>query len=221
MKKTVLLMVVLALCAAVSQAGVISLQTTRSGGDSVGWAQLGPDSTSVPNPFSATSVGGIGITGSFAGTGSGMTQTEGVSWFGNFTIGDALLWSNIPDQAPITLVFNHAVAGFGAQIQADNYGAFTAQIAAYNGATLLGTFVERGNSTSLEDGSAIYLGVMDTAAEITSVRYSMIAYVGDSGDFAINAGSISPVAAPEPATFLMLGGGLAVAALLRRRRVMR
>src|ERR1035441_7513082 len=94
MKKTLLLIVAALASVAVTQADVITLVTTRVGTDTVNWTQLGPDNTTIPNPFAATSGGGIGIAGSFGGSGTGETSVEGSSWFGNFTIGDELGWTN-------------------------------------------------------------------------------------------------------------------------------
>src|SRR5262249_32538144 len=60
---------------------------------------------------------------------------------------------------------------------------FTAQIQAFHGNQLLGTFSENGPLTTSADNSAIFLGVADTAAEITSVVYSIN---GAGGSIAIN-----------------------------------
>ena len=218
MKKTLLLIVAALASVAVTQADVITLVTTRVGTDTVNWTQLGPDNTTIPNPFAATSGGGIGIAGSFGGSGTGETSVEGSSWFGNFTIGDELVWTNSPGQGPLTLGLSTGVNQIGAQIDADFYGAFTAQIDAYNGASLLGSFTEGGLATSLEDGSAIYLGVMDSTADINKIVFSLTTAAGDPADFAINNLSITPAAAtPEPGTLMLLGGGLALLGVARRR----
>src|ERR1017187_623447 len=141
MKKTLLLMFVACMCVAVAEAGVISLVTTRVGSDTVNWAQLGPDDTPISNPFSAVSTGGIAITGRFNGGGTGSAVVEGATWTGNFTLGDALVWttdlSGQPGQGPLSLAFSKSLNEIGAQIQADFFGAFTARLDAYNGATWL------------------------------------------------------------------------------------
>lgn len=220
MKKILLATVIALTSVAVTQAGVISLVTTRVGSDSVNWNQLGPDNSVIPNPFSATSTFGIGVVGSFAVAGPSLVSVEGSDWFGNFPFGDTLVWTNSPGQGPLTLVLSKGVRQVGAQIQADFYGAFTAKIDAYNGATLLGSFTENGTSTSLEDGKAIYLGFADTAPEITRIVYSLATGVTDPADFAINGLSITQ-AAPEPGTLALLGGGLALAGTFRRRLYVR
>ena len=152
MRRTLLLTVVALMSAGATWADSMSLVTTRTGSDTANWSQLGPDNTPINNPFSATTAGGIGIIGSFAGVGPGSTAVEDPisgSWVGNFTIGDALIYNNA--LGALSLVLNTGVSQVGAQIQATFYGLFTARIDAYTGATLLGSFLENGNSNSLEN----------------------------------------------------------------------
>ena len=60
----------------------------------------------------------------------------------------------------------------GTQIQDNRIGDhFTAEILAFNGSVLLGTFTENGFSGDVGDNSNISLGVEDATADITSVTY--------------------------------------------------
>jgi hypothetical protein len=218
MRRTLLLTVVALMSAGATWADLMSLVTTRTGSDTANWSQLGPDNTPINNPFSAHTTGGIGINGSFAGVGPGSTAVEDPisgSWVGNFTIGDELIYNNA--LGALSLLLNTGVPQVGAQIQATFYGLFTAKIDAYNGATLLGSFLENGDSTSLENGSAIYLGVQDsTSANITKVVFSLTSAASSPSDFAINRLSVTaPV--PEPASWVLLCSVLAVVGVARRR----
>ncbi|HZU44981.1 MAG TPA: PEP-CTERM sorting domain-containing protein [Terriglobales bacterium] len=227
MKKTLVLVFTLALAlVTTAMADTLVGVTTRTGNDSADWSQLGSPGTLVSSPFNATTVGGIGITGSFAGGGNGTVMQEGNNWFGNFAINDFVLWTNtdpnLPGQGPLTLALSKGVSQIGAQIQADFYGAFTAQIQAFSGNTLLGTFSESGNSTSDEDNSAIYLGIKDlSGANITSIVISLTDCAQNCTDFGINQLSLSTGQVgqvPEPGSLMLLGSGLLGLGGFARRR---
>lgn len=197
--------------------------TTRAGyNDSTDWGQLGACNQSVAPTFTATSAGGLTVTGSEA---SGHVQediqrnadaTGGCAydgWYGNYTPGDNLLFTGFTGSGPITLGFSSAVSGAGLQIMSNAFGPFTAEIDAYNGATLLGTFTEVGTAGFTADNSAIFIGLNDlTGPNITSI------VIGEtSGDFTVNQLSLLTNAntVPEPSSVgmaLLLGLGVIGAA---------
>jgi hypothetical protein len=98
------------------------------------------------------------------------------SWSGTgFAAGDRIIWTAdaaASGNGPVSLSFGTSVSGAGALIQADEPGQFTAQIQAFNGSTLLGSFSVTSNAT----GDAVYVGILDqTGANITSVTFSLTA----------------------------------------------
>lgn len=194
--------------------------------DLVDWGQVGLCIPDLPAPFTAVSAGGIGVSGSVANGATVNTTTQRHpddsggcpsydGWFGNFAPDDNLIWTN--NAGPLTLTFDRPVSGAGAQIMADFYGDFTAQLDAYSGATLLGSVVNlAGFSIGDADNSAIFLGLRDLdGAEITSVVFTVLSASIDPDDFAINQVSLDEV--PEPATWALLGSGLTLVGLQRWR----
>jgi len=209
--------------------------SAQGANDFVRWSQLGPDATLLGASFSAPSAGLLPVTVTLVGANSVVSVVcvaSPCSWTGSgFSSADSLLWTSDAGNSgngPVTLAFATPITGAGAMIQANAPGQFTAQIQAFNGATLLGAF------TALSDtnGDATYIGIQDqTGANITKVVFSLTACgpldVSSCTDFAIdtvnlNAGpaiaflsthalafGVQPIgatSAPGPAALLNIGG---------------
>jgi hypothetical protein len=193
--------------------------------DSVNWSQLGPDGTIVAAGFGATSVNSVVVSGGLAGSDACLAVVGGSNCGWNagpgFTLGDSVLWAEDSGGAgsgPLSLGFS-GMLGAGLYLQALASGAFTASIEAFNGGNSLGLFSE-----SSASGDGIFIGVLDSVADITSIRLSLTACTAscDLNDFGVNtlllkAQDTGTGTVPEPATLplvLLAGGGLA---MLRRR----
>ncbi len=135
-----------AICRADSMLPVTSL-SAQNANDSVNWSQLGADATALGSSFSATSGGGLSVSGTLTGSGSPLSvacPASVCSWNGaGFTPGDSLIWTSDlgnGGNGPLNLSMGVAVSGIGALIQADGPAQFTAQIHVFNGTTSLGSF---------------------------------------------------------------------------------
>jgi hypothetical protein len=184
--------------------------------DSVNWGQLGADGTDVAPNFTATSLGGRAITGSLSGIGCNTVVVGNVcGWDAGtgFASGDHLIWAEDPNGAPsgpLTLNFA-AIRGAGLFVQANPFSAFTATIEVFGSAGSLGSF----NEVSNANGDGLFIGVLDSVADITSITVSVT-----GNDFAVNSLLINPglvSSVPEPSTLTLLLAPLGLA-LFRRRK---
>jgi hypothetical protein len=120
------------------------------------------------------------------------------------------------------------VSAVGAQLENRNANhsigpTFTGYVSAHDGTALLGTFSETNTIQNLQDGSAPFLGVVSSTADITSVVY----HVTDNNEFYVGPVSLNatPAAVPEASSAVSLGlllclglGGAAVSSRRRKAR---
>ena|SRR5688572_19954828 len=120
----------------------------------------------------------------------------------------------------ITITFDTPVQGAGAQIQSAFYGDFTAQISAFDSfSNPLGSFTRDGVSDGSGDGSAIFIGLTSTTADIAMLRFILTAAPdGFVDQFAIGTLLLADAAVPIPAALPLFATGLGLIGLVARRR---
>lgn len=219
---------------ALSFGGTISLSTNPAQFtyDDVDWCQLACAGDPIGSGTSWTSTV-HGLTGAvlLENFEPFYNNQQGVSWAGNFAPDMGLVYNGSyygSTPSDIRITFDAPVYGAGAWIQANSYGPFTATITAYgqNGTPLLWSAWAGGTSSDVPD-TALFIGLLDTEAEIYELLFSATG-IGEKGvepDFAIGTVRIASgdgAVIPEPASFVLVGSGLAGAALVarwRRRRI--
>ncbi|WP_334844657.1 hypothetical protein [Nostoc sp.] len=143
----------------------------------------------------------------------------------NFSNGDYILFAGFKpgnlsngNPSPLTITFNQQIQSAGTQIAVDNTPQFTAFISAFDDQNnLLGSFSTLGNSSSVIDNSAVFLGVSSDSANISKLVYS--SSVNDQA-IGINFLSIRSTDIPEPDNVLALGF-IATGLLLLKRESFR
>lgn len=194
-------------------------QASLIANDSFDWTKnFGPGgedySNTVADNSLATSENGVQAMVSFdSGNHTGLRIDQGSHlggyWYGNFSLGDELLAAY--DNGPIAFSFSRKILGIGANIQADYFGSFTAQLCDTHGMCVS----ENGISNSHADGSAIFIGLRDGVG-FTGATFSLTSCAEDCTDFAINQMEITTN--PEPGSaWLLLAGVLLVGQVQRHR----
>jgi hypothetical protein len=215
-----------------------TIGTTNSAlfGDTVDWGQL--PGTAVGDTLSGLvawqSVGGI-TGGVFSSPNFELIQ-QGINWSGNFSGGMYGLW-NIGSGNSILSIFDQPIYGAGAYIQGDVDDLFNATISPLDSSfNPIDSFTATGVSNALGDGSALFIGMLDTAPEVYAASFS-ITDVNGFSDFAIGTMKLRYTAVdennpepepetectpvPEPTTLLLLGTGLGMTCLAAKRKVMK
>ena len=157
--------------------------------NTVTWTDLGPSFTAIASGTAVPIPGAPGSTVTVANaTGAPLyifTSCPALAdcgWSGNFVPAAPLLWvdgsyddtgTTWTGDGPLTLTFNTPQRGVGFNVMADEAGAFSGTICAYNSAsTLLGCEPFTGDGEPLAGGTfgmAIFAGLYDDTAEITTV----------------------------------------------------
>jgi hypothetical protein len=180
--------------------------TPAASADSVSWADIAPNWTALPNPFTTSSAGGIIVTGSMP-SGENALATIGCFLDGSITPcsdtaflpGEPLLCTNVTT-GPLTFLFSSPLQSISTQIQTVWYGSFSATLTAYgSGGEVLATTTVNGETVRTHDGSATLLsftsgaGIYSVSITATS-KYPLSSYDG----FSINQLNITLLAITVP-----------------------
>ena len=140
---------------------------------------------------------------------------EGTDWFGDFTVGDHVLFTgdvnNLAAAASMwVLNLNTPVAGLGLQITSNFYGAFTASLEAFNGGASLGILNVAGVMDGNEDGTAPFLGALSNGEKIDKAVFTLTSNTGAGMGMnrLLTTDTLAAASIPEPETLSLLAMGL-------------
>src|ERR1051326_4063188 len=204
---------------------LVNSRGALSGSDSLPISTFGPEGTLAVSGTTVSTVNFNAVTVTGGGNGFSVLQQNDF-WPGNFANAALVLWTgNIntldADAGQVIFTFSAPVSGVGLQIQPDAFNtSFTASIDAFDSTnTNLGSFTENGTSTSANDNSAIFIGVVSTSADIKAIAINITSPSGL--DFAFNDltfGTAAGVPEPVSSTLLLIGSGMLTVFALRRAR---
>jgi PEP-CTERM motif len=233
-KKTLLLLTIAVLCLATFASADNFVQFTsraqQNPSDIFDWGTIAPPGTLVSTPQAVPSFSGSNavLVGNIDSS-PFFTMQEGSTWVGNFDFGENLIWTGnsnfgVGGLGPMAAVFFNPVGSVGFSIQADLVGPFTAALEAFDiHGNPLALLIANGESTQLENGSALFLGLGDKSGDnIASIEFTVASNAIPGGlannDFAIDALSIGNGVTPEPSSLLLMGTGLlGMAGVVRRK----
>lgn len=175
-----------------------------AGTDYVDWGALGVNGTVVSNPFSVFSSGGLNVQVSQTIGSTFKRLDQGSGWNGNFPAGSKLLYTSHSGGTSASTVAlidfgGLGVVAGGANVQANYYGAFIAQIELFgSGGISLGVFSQNGSS-SPSGGTAPFLGFYASPEPVHQVAFWLTSAAGGTvGDYAINRFDFTPAPPPPP-----------------------
>ncbi len=214
----------LLLSASAASAAFINNLSLLNANGTVSWDQLGSPGSSISQNFTASSSNGISIQGIFlngdGGTVAKVCPSADCNWAGApaFNPGDSLVWTedaNGKPGGPLAITFAAPVRGVGLYLQLTAPGTFIVSFVNIAGLNPTGETV-----TSDSAGDPLFVGALDPTADISAI------YVGPVSCAPASPGGCSPMdfaidtlfvatAVPEPATFVIMCGGVALLVAFR------
>ncbi len=182
----------------------------------INWSIFGPAGATLSCFCSATTGGlTVGINGT---SGEVDRADEGTDYTGNFAKGDALISQPfISDQLTVG-VFLPAVSALGTQIQPlDFTGPFTATMHVFTNDGMDADFTVSGTSTTAEDNSAPFIGVVSTTDDIIGVNFLVDVFnpnFPEPGALAINQMDVRLPGVAEPSAAAILGAAVGLFLLI-------
>ena len=194
----------------------VTSRAALAGNDSISWGQLGGSMTDILVATDVTTAGGlVASVSNPSGPLVRFDEGDGI-YSGNFALGDPLL-ATLFIPGPISIDFSTGLSRIGAQIKANDFGSFNGVLKVFDANNLLlETQTFAGLSNSLQDNSAIFIGIARVTADIDRVEFNITG--STSPDFAINQVDLQVGVVPEPATLAMLLAGLALVGTATARR---
>lgn len=204
---------------AAAQYALVSNRAAIGGPGLIDWATM-PSLTPLANPFVVT-VTGTPLTATVSSTSVLIRMSQPVGFTGNFTNGDALLYSAA---SSLDILFSGDIAAAGAQYQQSVGGPFTGNIEAFDVlGNSLAAFNFNGVSNTNADGSAVFAGISSATGGIRRIRFSNVLgsplYINN---LSVNLLASSPPSgsssvAPEPGSVVLMATGFLVLLAVRRR----
>jgi len=201
--------------------GAASLVASAANADTINFSQFGGLGDTVANTVTGTTGDGVGFT--MVGPGDGFTQYvqgdwgDGSNrWEGNFPTGTPVLFDGYTS-GPVTITFDNAITSITQlAMEANAYGAYTGTLVAYLGGVQVGTqsydAVTAYDPGTVPSFNFFLAGGFDEIVLSTTDDFDGLG-LGGAGGRGGYAGDV-----PEPATWAMMLGGLALAGGAMRRR---